>query len=187
MARRMVRLSITDSQMYLIAFVVGLIIGVIIYQTKNDILYPAMCLYQELRADKLRRSEIISTGLLSYVAVERLKEFGLLFLTQITIFRRIAACGYCVGCGVACAVLEAFYVQEYALKGMLVFAATLLPHYIFYVTAWYKLCTFDLPLKQINRETITGIAGIFSITIVFVFIGIIGESIFNVWLLKNFL
>jgi len=185
MAKRMARFTITDSQMYLITFVVGLIIGVIVFRTKNDILYPAMCLCQELRADKLRRSEIVSANLLSYVAVERLKEYGLLFLTQITIFRRIAACGYCVVCGIACAILEAFYVQEYALKGMIIFAATLLPHYIFYVVAWYKLCTFDLPLRQINKETLTGIAGIFGITIVLVFIGIIGESILNVWLLKK--
>lgn len=187
MQRRVAKLTITDTQIYLIAFVVGLLLGVTFFQLKNDSVYPAMCLYQELRADKLRRSDIVSASFLRFVAVERFKEFGLLFLTQITILRRIAAYVYCVVCGFSCAVLEGFYVQEYAVKGLVVFFATLLPHYIFYVMAWYRLCSAKVPTKQLSKDVVLDIAKILSVTIVFLFVGIICESVFNVWIIKKFL
>lgn len=190
MPKRMSKLVLTDAQIYLIAFVIGLIAGVIIFQIKSDVIYPAMSLYQELRTDKLKRSAVISLDLLRYVVVERFKEFGVLFLTQITIFHRLAACIYCIICGISCAVLEAFYVRKYSLFGMAVFAATLLPHYIFYVMAWYKLCSGfssrDFSSGHINRSMAAYMVKIIALTTVCLFIGIICESMFNIWILKKF-
>ena len=67
MPGRIEKFTMTDTQIYLIAFVVGVILGITFFQLKNDMIYPAMCLYQELRVDKLRRSDIVSAKLLRYV------------------------------------------------------------------------------------------------------------------------
>ena len=186
MRGRMAKFTITDVQIYLIAFVTGLFLGVIFFQIKNDSFYPAMCLYHELRTDKLRRSDIISVGLLRFIVVERLKGFGLLFLTQITALRRVAAYVYCLIAGFSCAVLEGFYVQEYAIKGLVIFFATLLPHYIFYVMAWFRICSATLPTKQMSKAIFFDMVKMLTVAMVFLFVGIICESVFNVWFLKKF-
>ena len=186
MRGRMTKLAITDIQIYLIAFVAGLFLGVTFFQIENDSFYPAMCLYHELRTDKLKRSDIVSAGLLKFIVVERLKEFGLLFLTQITMLRRVAAYVYCIIAGFSCAVLEGFYVQEYSIKGLAIFFATLLPHYIFYIMAWFKICSATLLTKQMSKEVFLDMIKILTVTVVFLFVGIICESVFNVWLLKKF-
>lgn len=187
MRGRAVKLTITDAQIYLISFAVGVILGLVFFRMRNDSIYPAMCLYQELRTDKLSRNDIVTANLLRFVAIERLKEFGLLLLTQITALKRIVAYVCCAVCGFSCAVLEGFYVQEYALKGLLVFFITLMPHYIFYVMAWYSLCSAKLPSKQVGKADVINIARVLAVTLVFLFIGIICESIFNVWIIKKFL
>ncbi|MBE5948712.1 MAG: hypothetical protein E7261_06750 [Lachnospiraceae bacterium] len=187
MHRRMAKFTITDAQIYLIAFVIGVILGVTFFQLKNDMIYPVMCLYQELRTDKLRRNDIVSASLLKYVAGERFKQFGILFLTQITVLRRVIAYIYCGVCGFSCAVLEAFYVQEYALKGLVFFFATLTPHYIFYVLAWFKMCSAKNSQGNLNKETMLDIVRILLMALMLLFIGIICESVFNVWILKKFL
>lgn len=187
MQGRALKLAITDVQIYMIAFAVGLFLGLLFFRMQNDSIYPAMCLYQELRSDKLRRNDIVTANMLKFVAGERFKEFGMFFLTQITAIKRVVAYVFCAVCGFACAVLEGFYVQEYAMKGLLVFFITLMPHYIFYAMAWYSLCSAKLPSKQIGKDAALNIARVLAVTLVFLFVGIICESIFNVWIIKNFL
>ncbi|MBE5929353.1 MAG: hypothetical protein E7267_08365 [Lachnospiraceae bacterium] len=187
MRGRAVRFAVTEIQLYLVAFVIGLLLGVVFFQMKNNLIYPAMCLYQELRVDKFKRGSVASAGLLRYVAVERLKEFGFLFLTQITVFRRVAAFLCCAVCGFSCAVLEAFYVQLYGLRGLVIFFATLMPHYIFYVMAWYKLCGSGILIMQWKKELLIDVVKVFAVSIVCLFVGIICESIFNIRIIKIFL
>ena len=188
MSGRAVRFAITDMQLYLAAFVTGLLLGVVFFQMKNDAIYPAMCLYQELRIDKLKRGNVASAaGLLRYVSGERLKEFVFLFLTQVTVFRRVAAFICCAVCGFACAVLEAFYVQQYGLKGLAIFFATLMPHYIFYVMAWYKLCGSGILIMQRKKDAVINVVKIIAVSVVCLFVGIICESIFNIRIIKIFL
>ncbi len=187
MRGRAVRFAITDTQIYLTAFVLGILLGVMFFRIKNDSIYPAMCLYQELRLDKVKRGSAESAGLLRYVAFERIKEFVFLFLTQITVLRRITACLFCSVCGFSCAVLEAFYVQQYGIYGLVIFLATLMPHYIFYAMAWYRLCIPGLLSAQHKKEDVVDIVKTTAVSIVCLIVGIICESIFNIRIIKIFL
>lgn len=186
MSKHIPGFELKDMHIYLIFFVCGIFAGIIFFRMKTDLIYPAMSLFQELRTDKLKRDNIVLADLFGYVLVGRFREFGILFLTQITFIRRVTAY-ICSGfAGFACAVLESFYVHKYGVKGMLIFGATLIPHYIFYFMAWYSICTVKFPVKVISKAEIPHLLKVITTATAILFVGIIGESTINIWILKIF-
>lgn len=183
MAKRIIR--ITNTGMYGIMLMLGLVAGIIVFHFKSEAIYPAMCLYQELRVDKFLRSTVEPVCLLGYIAWQRVESFVFLLLTQITVLKHPVACIYSAACGFAGALLEAFYVKQYGVTGMLLFAATLFPHCIFYFGAWYELCTGKLVYRQQGKEEVLAIVKTVACAVLFVCLGILCEGTVNLWIMKK--
>ena len=178
------RLTIT--QQYLLALVLGIISGSIIFIHQNDTLFQTMVLYHELNTERLLSSSINPINLLKSVAEKRIHAFAILLLTQITLFRQPAACIYSFIYGLAGAILEGFMVQQYGPKGILLFIVTLLPHFLFYTLTWHRLCTEKLIEIPFGRIAIIRTFKTISTSILFIFAGIVCESTFNLWILRFF-
>lgn len=171
---------------WLLPFLVGFLVGVILMNTGMFLKVENSSLLDEYTLGRLKYLEINCNTFFIYVLQKRMAVLWLLMLFGITTIGLYVFCGYLAWCGFALGTLLSVAVMRYGIKGILLMVTGAFPHYIFYVPACLLLLKLGQRLYRKEQNILQCGMSFLGIHIV-VIIGILLESYVNPYIMTKIL
>lgn len=124
---------------WLLPFLIGFLLGVIVLVINTDSFLKGSGLLDEYTLGRLKYMQINQNAFFLYVLKKRLAPLWLLMLVSSTFLGLAALYGYTAWLGFCCGVLLSTGVIRYGMKGILLVVSGCLPHFILYAPAFLML------------------------------------------------
>lgn len=122
-----------NRKVWIISFWIGLSIGVIYANIKWFNCTEEINTYITYWSDRIGNSDINKSDFQKYIFGYRIKEMLIIFVFNLTIAGKFFNCCYLGYCGYSSALMESILTLKYGYKGIVLYAQSILPHYIVYV------------------------------------------------------